>query len=197
MIALRIGCGEGKQGWLISEAAAFAKTHAGRNTMIELLPEDADRLNVWSPARSMDKDAFGTPLLNEKSIALTPMVFVVWSNRLAAFESKYGDPSLEAFARALAEPRGWEAAGHPEWGLFKFGVEDRNAALVLLAYDELQKTNGLTPRDALDVATRPSLHSLAPNATSMSMRDFVTRGPDAQAAAFVDESGALDRLHLA
>ncbi len=178
-VALRIGCGEGKHGWLSAGAAAFAKTDAGRNTTIELLAEGADRLNVWSPARSMDKDAVGTPLLNEKSIALTPMVFVVWSNRLTAFQSKYGDPSLEAFARALAEPRGWEAAGHPEWGLLKFGIEDRNAALVLLAYDEMQKTSGLTPRDALDVATRASLHSLARNATSMSMREFATRGPDA------------------
>src|SRR5258708_1768566 len=196
-VTLRIGCGEGKRGWLTWEAAAFAKTHAGRNTAIELLPDDADRLNVWSPARSMDKDAFGTPVLNEKSIALTPMVFVVWSNRLAAFQSKYADPSLEAFGRALAEPRGWEAAGHPEWGLFKFGIEDRSAALVLLAYDEMQKTSGLTPRDALDVATRPSLHSLARNATSMSMRDFATRGPDAYDAAFVYESSALELLDIA
>src|SRR5258708_7165263 len=148
-VALRIGCGEGKHGWLSAEAAAFAKTDAGRNTTIELLAEGADRLNGWAPAR------------------------------------------------ALAEPRGWEAAGHPEWGLFKFGIEDRNAALVLLAYDEMQKTSGLTPRDALDVATRASLHSLARNATSMSMREFATRGPDAYDAAFVYESSALELLDVA
>jgi hypothetical protein len=191
-VELRIGCGEGKRGWLTSAAAAFAKTDAGRNTKVELLPEDAKDLTVWAPARSMDKEPFGPALPNEKSIALTPMVFVIWSNRLAAFQSKYGDPSLEAFARALAEPRGWEAAGHPEWGFFRFGIEDRNATLVLLAYEVRQRTNGLTPHDVVDLAAHPALHSLARNATTLSMRDFAARGPDAFDAAFVYESSALE-----
>ena len=196
-VTLRLGCGEGKRGWLNSEAAAFAKTDAGRNTTIELLPVNANNLNVAAPARSTDKDALGTPVLNEKSIALTPMVFVVWSNRLAAFQSKYGDPSFETFAHALGEPRGWEAAGHPEWGLFKFGIEDRNAALVLFAYEAQQKTSGLTPHDALDVAARPALHSLARNATLMSMRDFAAGGPDTYDAALVYESSALELIEAA
>src|ERR1700719_996064 len=109
-VELRIGCGEGKRGWLTSAGIAFGKTAAGRNTKVSLLPEDAEGLTVVELARSMDKSAEQyTPFLPaEKAIALTPMVCVVWSSRLAAFQSKYGDPSLEAFARALAEPRGWE-----------------------------------------------------------------------------------------
>src|ERR1700682_3205524 len=196
-VTLRLGCGEGKRGWLSSTAAAFATTAAGRNTTIELLPIEATGLNVSVPSRSADKEALGTPVLNEKSIALTPMVFVVWSNRLAAFQSKYGDPSFEAFARALEETRGWEAAGHPEWGFFKFGIEDRNAALALFAYEAQQKTSGLTPRDALDVGARPALHSLARNAVSISMRDFATGGPEACDAALVYESSALELVEAA
>lgn len=196
-VELRIGCGEGKRGWLTSAAAAFAKSSAGRNTVVTLLPEDAEGLTVWAPARSMDKAFLGPFLPNEKSIALTPMVFVIWSNRLAAFRSKYGDLSLEGVSRALAEPRGWEAAGHPEWGFFRFGIEDRNAALILFAYEARQKTSGLTPHDVVDLATQPALHSLARNATATSMRDFAARGPDAFDAALVYESSALERLEEA
>ena len=49
----------------------------------------------------------------------------MWSSRLAAFQAKYGEPSLDSVAHALAEPRGWEGAGHAEWGLFKFAIADR------------------------------------------------------------------------
>jgi Bacterial extracellular solute-binding protein len=195
-LELRIGCGEGKRGWLTSAATAFGKTAAGRNTKIDLLPEDAEGLTVIELSRSMDKsvEAYAPFLPGEKSIALTPMVFVVWSSRLAVFRSKYGDPSLEAFAHALAEPRGWEAAGHPEWGFFRFGIEDRDTALALFAYDAQQKTTGLTPGDVLDIAAKSSFQSLARNATPLSMRDFATRGPDAYDAALVYESSALELL---
>ena len=196
-VELRVGCNEGKRAWLSAEAAAFGKTEAGRHMTIDLLPEDAEDLTVLVPARSFGDWAHWIFLPGQKSIALTPMVFVVWSNRLAAFQSKYGDPSLEAFARALAEPRGWESAGHPEWGFFRFGIEDRPAALALLAYDGLQKTNGLTSRDVLDIAAKAPFQSLARNASPMSMRDFAARGPDAYDAALVYESSALELIEAA
>src|SRR5260221_535356 len=42
-VALRIGCGEGKHGWLTWEAAAFAKTHAARNTTLISMRDFATR----------------------------------------------------------------------------------------------------------------------------------------------------------
>ncbi len=196
---MRIGCGEAKRGWLTSAAIAFGKTAPGRDTRIDLVPENAEGLTVLATARSMDKTAatFAPFLPGETSIALSPLVFVVWSNRLAAFQSKYGDPSLESFAHALSEPRGWEAAGHPEWGFFRFGVEDHVAAMTLLAYDVQGKTTGLTPHDVLALAAKPSFQSFAHNATSMSMREFAARGPDAYDAALVYESSALEFLEAA
>ncbi len=194
---LRIACTDDKRGWFTQAAAAFAKTDGGRDVDVELAPLDAANANVWAPASSLAKEAAAAPLLNEKSVALPPLVIVMWSSRLAAFQAKYGEPSLDSVAHALAEPRGWEGAGHPEWGLFKFAIADRDTALALLAYSEQGKINGLTARDALEVAGKPGLRALAHDATLASMRDVASLGPDAFDGALVSESSALEQLDAA
>jgi ABC-type Fe3+ transport system substrate-binding protein len=194
---LRIACSDDRRGWLTEAAAAFAKTDQGHDVDVELAPLDAPNANVWAPASSLAKDAAAAPPLNEKSVALTPLVFVMWSSRLAAFQAKYGAPSLDSVAHALAEPRGWEGAGHPEWGLFKFAIADRDTAVALLAYSELQKINGLTAGDALEVAGKPALRALAHDATLASMREVASGGPDAFDGALVSESSALELLDAA
>jgi Ca-activated chloride channel family protein len=193
---LRVACDDAKRVWLTEAAAAFAKSPEGREIDVQLLPLPATDVNVFAPASSLQKDP-SQSLLNEKSIALSPMVFVIWSSRLPAFRAKYGELTLESVARALAEPRGWEAAGHPEWGLFKFAIDDRLMAAALLTYDQGEKVSGLTPQDALEAGTKPALQSVARNATFTSMRDFAARGPDAYDAAFVEEASALDLLDAA
>ena len=56
---------------------------------------------------------------------------------------------------ALTDPRGWEAYGHPEWGFIKFGHTDplkSNSGfqtILLITYNYLDKTNGLTAQDIL------------------------------------------------
>lgn len=194
---LRIACTDDKRGWLTEAATAFAKTDEGRDVDVELAAIDAANVNVWAPASSLAKDTAVAPLLNEKSVALTPLVLVMWSSRLAAFQAKYGEPSLESVAHALAEPRGWEGAGHPEWGLFKFAIADRDATVALLAYSEQGKINGLTVRDALEVAGRPGLRALAHDATLASMHDVTSGGSDTFDGALVSESSALELLEAA
>ena len=190
---IAIACSPEKTEWLTSAAMEFTKRGGA---VVELLPSQSEKVQVWAPARSVEKE-LAPPYIKVESIALTPMVFVVWSERMAAFQSKYGEPSFAAFARALAEPRGWEGGGHPEWGFFTFGIEDREAALALIAYEQQEKANGLTPHDALVVGTGPTLHDLARNASPDPPRDFASRGPSAYDAAFVYESSALAMLDAA
>jgi len=194
-IRIAIACSPEKTEWLTWAATEFAKRGG---VSVELLPGTSPPANVqvWTPARSIEREA-APPFVKVESIALTPMVFVVWSERLPAFQARYGEPSFATFARALAEPRGWEAAGHPEWGFFKFGIEEREAALALLAYEEQGKANGLTPHDALVVGTGPTLHGLARNAGPDLLQGFASRGPSADDAAFVYESSALAMLDAA
>lgn len=172
---LRIACSEETHAWLDDAAGAFGRSN---DVNVEILPLDAPNPNVWLPASSLAKDQAATPLLNEKSIGTTRLVFVMWKERLPAFKAKYGEVSLESVAHALAEPRGWEAAGHPEWGLFKFAIEDRDAVLALLACGE---------KNILDVASKPALKSLARNATVAPMRG----GPEAFDGGLVYERSAL------
>lgn len=147
---LRIASSDEKRAWLKEAAAGFAQ----KDVVVEIVPLDAPEPNVWAPPSSMERPA--TPALNEKSIASTPLVLLMRGDRLPVFRAKWGEPSLATIAHALAEPRGWEAAGHADWGLVKFAIADRDAVLALVACEE--------PR-VLELASKAELKSLARNAT--------------------------------
>src|SRR5260221_8058317 len=165
-----IAYGTEKKLWLEWAAKEFANTDAGRKVRINLLPMGSlegaqallagdQRIQVWSPASSLYKDRFvqdwslkysKSPIAKEDSLALSPMVFIMWDERYQAFQKKYGEVSFDAIAKALLEPTGWQAiAGKPEWGLFKFGHTNPNASnsglvtLTLMSYEHAKKTKGL------------------------------------------------------
>ena len=66
-------------------------------------------INVWSPASTLYKDVFlrdwsarrggDSPIDREASLALTPMVLVLWDERYQAFQSKYGQADFTSIAR--------------------------------------------------------------------------------------------------
>ncbi|HEX7831234.1 MAG TPA: substrate-binding domain-containing protein [Thermoanaerobaculia bacterium] len=229
-VELGVAYGTEKKNWLEWAAREFAKTDAGRDVRVNLIPMGSlegaqalvsgdERIHVWTPASSVYKDTFlqdwslrrgeGNPIAKEESLALSPMVFVMWAERADAFRAKYGDVTFDTIAKALGESTGWEAvAGKPEWGLFKFGHTTPNESnsglvtLVLMAYDHHGKTRGLTPADVVDSAFQQKLTTieravtLSPS-TGTLMREMVLKGPSAFDAVFVYENVAIDYLKSA
>ncbi|HEY5894740.1 MAG TPA: substrate-binding domain-containing protein [Chthoniobacterales bacterium] len=226
-VEIGIAYGTEKQRWLQWAVDEFAKTKDGRNVQVNLIPlgslEGAQaivagdqRINVWSPASSLYKDVFvqewtiknnSNPVVREEQLALSPMVFVFWSERYDAFTGKYGQVSFDTVAQALREPGGWDAiAKKPEWGLFKFGHTHPNQSnsglmtLVLLAYEFHKKERDLELKDILNPQFQTWMNGLESgvsglsNSTGNMMRDMVLRGPSSYDALCVYENVAIDYL---
>lgn len=224
-----IAYGTEKRNWLEWAVKQFATTDAGRKIKVNLIPmgslEGAQalvsgdkRITVWSPASSLYKDTFiqdwtlknsNAPVVKEESLALTPMVYVIWDERYQAFKQKYGELSFETIAKALSEPTGWQGiANKPEWGLFKFGHTLPNESnsglmtLVLMAYDQTKKTKNLSPADVVNPAFVQRLGTIEKSVTLASstgtmMREMVLKGPSAYDCLFVYESVAIDYMKSA
>jgi Ca-activated chloride channel family protein len=224
-----IAYGTEKKTWLEWAAKEFATTDAGKKIKVNLLPMGSlegaqalvngnEKINVWSPASSLYKDTFvqdwqlkytKPPIIKEESLALTPMVYVMWNERYDAFKAKMGELNFDTIAKALDEKTGWEKiAGKGDWGLFKFGHTTPNesnsglATLVLMAYDHHQKQKDLTPRDVIDAAFQQKLTTIEKNvslsnSTGTLMREMVLKGPSAYDCVFVYESVAIDYVKSA
>jgi Bacterial extracellular solute-binding protein len=223
-----IAYGTEKKNWLEWAAREFAKSGQGQ-IKLNLIPmgslEGAQalvggdkRINVWTPASGLYKDIFvqdwqikhsRPPILKEESLALTPMVFVIWSERFEAFKAKYAELGFDSIRKALAEPTGWDAiAKQPDWGLFKFGHTLPNESnsglmtLVLMAYEHHKKSKNLTLADVVDAQFQTKLsgieRAVSPStSTGTLMREMVLKGPSTFDAVFVYESVAIDYLKSA
>jgi len=222
-----IAYGTEKQRWMEWAVSEFEKTSDGKRIKVNLFPMGSlegahallagdQRINAWSPASAAYKDIFvqdwqvkynDNPILKEEPLALTPMVFVIWEERYQAFLQKYKTLSFDAVSQALQEKSGWEAiAGHPEWGLFKFGHTHPNESnsglmtIVLTAYTYKHKTRDLTVRDIVDPGFQTWMGKLEgsvsglSNSTGNMMKEMVLKGPSSYDALFVYECVAIDYL---
>ncbi|HEV3040220.1 MAG TPA: substrate-binding domain-containing protein [Candidatus Angelobacter sp.] len=222
-----IAYGTEKQRWLEWAVQEFAKTSEGKHIKVNLIPMGSlegahavlsgdKRIQVWSPASAAYKDVFlqewqvkesSNPIAREESLALSPMVFVVWDERYQAFIQKYKTLSFATINQALQEKGGWNTiAGKPEWGLFKFGhasPAQSNSGLmtiVLAAYAFQNKTKNLALQDVLNVEFQNWLEKLERATTGMSnstgnmMKEMVLKGPSSYDALFAYESVAIDYL---
>ena len=126
-VTIGVAYGTEKKNWLEWAVQEFAKTKDGKNITVNLIPmgslegahailEGDQRINAWSPASDLYKDAFvqdwqvkrgSNPILREEQLALSPMVFVWWDERYQAFIKKYPNPSLDSVQKALNEKGGW------------------------------------------------------------------------------------------
>lgn len=227
-VAVEIGIAYGteKRRWMEAVLEEFGSSPAGRGIRVTLIPmgslEGAQailrgdtRIHVWSPASALYKETFVSewgvkndgrnPIVKEEQLALTPMVFVTWSERNEAFLKKYGAVSFVTAAKALAEKTGWSGiAEKPEWGLFKFGHTHPNesnsglATLLLMAYDFTGKTRDLTLKDIVDPKFQEWMTLIENAVTGMSsstgnmMKEMVLKGPSSYDSLFVYESVAID-----
>jgi hypothetical protein len=236
-VTINIAYGTEKRHWLEAALVKFRETEPGRRIVVRLVPlgsvEGAQAIlngpgrtpiHVWSPASSAYRDAFerqwvtrhgGSPILEAKDLALTPMVFVMWRSRREAFERAYGAVTFRTIGKAMAEPRGWETiAERPDWGLsFHFGHTDPQRSnsglltLVLTAYEFASRQRGLTLADV----DRPEFRSwletfeggvvghggaLSPS-TGTLMEEMVKRGPSQYDCLLVYENLAIDFMRPA
>jgi hypothetical protein len=225
-----IAYGTEKKTWLEWAVQQFQTAPEGRNIKINLIPKGSlegaqalvagdKNINVWVPASSLYKDAFiqdwqlkysSAPILKEESLALTPMVFVMWEERYQAMLQKYKSLNFTTIAQALQEKGGWNAiAQKPEWGLFKLGHTHPTKSnsglmtLVLMAYDYNDKTRDLSLKDLLNVKFQDWMSAIErgvtglPDSTGIMMKDMVLKGPSSYDAVFVYESVAIDFLKSA
>jgi hypothetical protein len=226
-IRIGIAYGTEKKRWLQWAVNEFAKVPEGRGIEVKLIPMGSlvgakailsgdERIHVWCPASSLYKDVFvqdwqvkygSDPIVRAESLALTPMVFVMWEDRYQAFAKKFKELSFKTIGQALKETGGWDAiSGKPEWGLFKFGHTDPNQSnsglmtLVLMAYDYHDQCRNLTLKEILAVPFQDWLQSLERgvsglvHSTGTMMRDMVLRGPSTYDVLMVYENVAIDYL---
>jgi serine/threonine-protein kinase len=241
-IVLNIAYGTEKRKWLEAALEDYRKTPACRGVEIKLVPmgslEGANAvldgpeppdpphlpIHVWSPASSVSRDLLETewrvkrrgsnPILSSQDLALTPMVFVMWRPRYEAFVKAYGAVNFRTLGRAMSEPEGWgKIAGHPEWGLFKFGHTDPSKsnsglqALVLMAYEFAGKQRGLTVGDIAAERFQDWLRSFErgvtrhgrslSHSTGTLMEEMVLRGPPQYDCLVLYENLAMDYLEAA
>jgi ABC-type glycerol-3-phosphate transport system substrate-binding protein len=235
-VEIHIAYGTEKQRWLEEATAEFKKTPDGQRTIVKLhgmgSVEGAQAvlegpspipIHVWSPASSAYRDLFEqewrakhrkTPISKSENLALTPMVFVMWETRRAAFIKKYGKVSFQTVAQALAEPKGWEAiGGQPGWGRFKFGHTHPNQSnsglltLVLMAYEMAKKEHNLLMSDVAQPAFTHWLETFEngvarpggslTHSTGTLMREMVLRGPTQYDCVLIYENLAIDYLEAA
>jgi hypothetical protein len=173
-------------------------------------------IHVWAPASSVYEATFvadwlvshtTSPIVRREDLALTPMVFVFWQERHAAFVRRYGKVSFDTLRQAVVEGGGWQViAGKPEWGLFKLGhthpAQSNSGLLTLVSmtYEHQAKCRGLQLADILDPGFQTWLGQLErgtlglTNSTGTMMREMVLKGPSAFDVVFVYESVAVEYL---
>ena len=178
-VKIGIAYGTEKRLWLEWAAAEFAKTQAGSQIQVELIPMGSlegakavvagdQRIHAWSPASSVYKHVFlqdwqiqhgmqAQAIAHEEVLALSPMVLVMWAERYAAFKQTYPELSFTTLADALQAKTGWQwIANKPEWGLFKFGHTRPTTSnsgmltLALMAYDFANKCRDLSAADTVN-----------------------------------------------
>ena len=185
-VVVTVAYGSEKKRWLEEQAAAFAKTApsvaGGRPIEVKLVAQGSgealrgivsgsSRPTVFSPASSVylpllneawaAKTARDRPLVTAgEPLVLSPVVVAMWRPMAEALgwpDKQLGWADLLA---VNANPRGWGAFGHEEWGRFKLGhthPEHSNSGLLAVlaeAYAGAGKTRGLTVADLDDPRTR-------------------------------------------
>ncbi len=221
-----------KEAWLKQAAAGFDGRVDGRPIKLALksmgsreiylaVLDGKEKPDVIGPASSLQisiLQELSTRKLNTslvrpgdratcRSTLNTPLVLVAWKQRADALWGTA--PGLDLWKRlhdALANPKGWEAFGHAEWGYVKFGHTDplkSNSGfmtILLMTYDYLGKTNNLS---SADVVSNPAYQkwfgeiersiSKFEDSTGTYMQNMVAYGPSTYDLAAVYEASAIEQ----
>lgn len=134
--------------------------HVESGASLDQMKEGKIKPDIWSPGDESwlqlgasywknvkQKELYDSfqPLVN------IPLVIAMWEPMARALG--YPKPiGWQDIARVAANPKGWAAFGHPEWGKFRWGHAHPDAnsgflAVISLVYAASGKTSGLTVQD--------------------------------------------------
>jgi Ca-activated chloride channel family protein len=178
-VVVRIAYGSEKQSWLEEQVRSFAasspKTKSGKPIVIEAKPMGSGEAvqdilsgsikpTVFSPASSayvtllnqswLSKAGHTQPLSPAgEPVVLSPVVIAMWKPMAEALGWPQKALGWADLLKVNADPKGWGAYNHPEWGSFKLGhthPEFSNSGLLSVlaeAYAGAKKTRGLAAAD--------------------------------------------------
>jgi Ca-activated chloride channel family protein len=125
--------------------------------------EGKSQPTVWSPgdqswidgANQVWRDRTGSPLIPDPCVptVYAPIGFAMWRPMAEVLGWPDEPISWDDLVKLSADPQGWAAYGHSEWGQFRFGhthPDFSNTGLLMLtalAYSVEGKTDGLSPEE--------------------------------------------------
>lgn len=235
-ISIQIAYGTEKEDWLQEAANRFLASNPtvnGRAIEIDLEGQGSREMvvNTWqeelqatvlSPASSIHLE-----LLREEwqtrhnesiffegddapqPLVVTPLVLVAWEERAQVLSLDDPEQLWDNLHRLVANPEGWGAFDHPEWGFANWGHTDPESsnsglqAIVLLAYAYHDKTRDLGNEDILDTdfqAWFSDFENAVPefiHSTGTLMTDMLRFGPSKYDFVIVYENLAIDNFEVA
>lgn len=135
--------------WHVTSGGSFDDLKAGEIRPDIWSPGDESWLRIaqahWQNVKQKQLFDDFTPLVN------IPLVVAIWEPMAKVL----GHPQpigWRDLAQVAANPQGWAALGHPEWGKFRWGHAHPDAnsgflAVISEIYAVLGKTEGITPAD--------------------------------------------------
>jgi len=174
LLEISFYCSYGKKEWIEEMVKAFNaadKRVGGKSVRIKLFQgnsgEQLDDLragkikpDIWSPSDEswlrMASEHWQSVKQKKLSdgysfLIDTPLVIAIWEPMAKVLG--YPNPiGWQDIAKVAANPKGWAAFGHPEWGKFRWGHAhpDANSGFLTIVsevYAILGKTEGITPED--------------------------------------------------
>jgi Ca-activated chloride channel family protein len=165
---------------------------------IALLNQQWQSLNTGGANHTKPLSPAGEPLV------LSPIVIAMWRPMAEALGWPDRKLSWSDLLKVNADPKGWGAFGHPEWGRFKLGhthPEYSNSGVLAVlaeAYAGAGKTRGLTVDDLRNKKTRDFVASVESTlvhygkSTGFFADTMVARGPEAISAAVLYENLVIE-----
>ncbi len=221
-----IAYGTEKREWMEEAARRFQEQNpqitinlegVGSRETVKRIVDDELQPTAISPASSIqiallreewqtlhDSDILGAD--DPPPLVITPLVLVAWQERGEVLwpEGSSSEAIWQNLHDVMANPQGWAAFGHPDWGFAKFGhtsPESSNSGiqtLVLMTYAYHDKTTGLSNADILDPGFQAWLDEIETavvefgDSTGTFMENMVRYGPSKYDTVAVYESLAIE-----
>lgn len=135
--------------------------HVNSGESLEDMKSGRIKPDIWSPG---DESWFELARLHWKNVhqkeifdqyqplVNIPLVIAMWEPMARALGYPQKPIGWQDIEKVAANPKGWAAYGHPEWGKFRWGHAHPDAnsgflSIVSEVYAVLGKTSGITPQD--------------------------------------------------
>ena len=190
LLTLKFYSSSAKRTWINEATAAFnAQRHRidGQQVVIEVthvtsggsfrnIKEGKIKPDIWSPgddswiklANVHWKNVYLKTLMPDtKSLVNVPLIIAMWEPMAQALGYPEKSVGWTDIARIAADPQGWAAFGHPEWGKFKWGHAHAEAnSGFLTVISEIYACCGKTENLTIDDLKNPKVKAFLKTAES-------------------------------